>query len=146
VGIEAVLLQDQGGGPQLVSYMVNKLGNVERDNSYSAYDLEVLAVSEAVKHFKCYDLEVLVVCEAVKHRRCYLAGCVKFLAISDHDTLRHLPMQANDRSTKRRARHVRDLQPFTGAITLVYRKGPSNGAGPSNRRVDFCAQHSLPLL
>jgi hypothetical protein len=50
MGIASVMLQDQGGGLQLVSYWARKLNSVERGNTYSAYDLETLAVCEAVKH------------------------------------------------------------------------------------------------
>jgi hypothetical protein len=55
VGIAAVLLQDQGGGLQPVSYWAHKLNPAERSNTFSAYDLENLAVCEAVKDI----LEVL---------------------------------------------------------------------------------------
>jgi hypothetical protein len=40
--------QDQRGG--LVSCYARKLNPTERGNTYSAYDLEALAVCEAVKH------------------------------------------------------------------------------------------------
>jgi hypothetical protein len=76
VGIVAIMLQDQGGDLQPVSYWARKLTSAERGNTYSAYDLEALAV-----------------CEAVKHWRCYLEGCSKFLVVTDHDTLRHLLRQ-----------------------------------------------------
>jgi hypothetical protein len=68
--IVAVLLQDQGGGLQTVSYWVRKLNPTQCGNTYSAYDLEALAV-----------------CETVKHWRCYLEGCSKFLVETYHDTL-----------------------------------------------------------
>jgi hypothetical protein len=71
--IAAAMLQDQGGGLQPISYWARKLNPNEFGNTYSAYDLEALAV-----------------CEAVKHWRCYLEGCPKFLVVTDHDTLRHL--------------------------------------------------------
>jgi hypothetical protein len=45
----------------------------ERGNTYFAYDLDALAV-----------------CEAIKHWRCYLEICSKFLVVTDHDTLRHV--------------------------------------------------------
>ena len=56
VGIAAVLLQDQGGGLQPVSYWARKLNSAERGNTYSAYDLEALAVCEEVKRWR-YCLE-----------------------------------------------------------------------------------------
>jgi hypothetical protein len=71
-----------------------------------------------------YDLEALAVCEAVKHLRCNLEGCSKFIVVIDHDTLRHLLRQPNNGSNKRQDRYLRDLQPFVGTMTLAYRKGP----------------------
>jgi hypothetical protein len=47
------MLQDQGGGLQLVSYMARKLNPIERGNTYSPCDLKALAVCEAVKHWRC---------------------------------------------------------------------------------------------
>jgi hypothetical protein len=44
MGIAAVMLQDQGGGLQPVSYWALKLNLDERGNTYPAYDLEALAV------------------------------------------------------------------------------------------------------
>jgi hypothetical protein len=44
------MLQDQGGGLQQISYWARKLNYAERGNTYSAYDLEALAVCETVKH------------------------------------------------------------------------------------------------
>jgi hypothetical protein len=97
MGIAAVLLQDQGGGLQPVSYWAHKLNLAELGNTYSAYDLEALAV-----------------CEVVKHWRCYLEGCSMFLVVTNHDTLRHLLRQPNNRLNTRQARYLRDLQPFVG--------------------------------
>jgi hypothetical protein len=50
MGIATVMLQDQGGGIQRVSYWARKLNEAERGNTYFACDLEALAVCEAVKH------------------------------------------------------------------------------------------------
>jgi hypothetical protein len=111
------MLQDQGGGLQPVSYWARKLNRAERGNTYSAYDLEALAV-----------------CEAVKHWRCYLEGCFKFLVVTDHDTLRHLLRQPNNRLNKRQARYLRDLKAFVGSMTLAYRKGALNEAHPLSRQ------------
>jgi hypothetical protein len=47
VGTTTVMLQDQGGRLQPVSYWARKLNPVERGNTYYAYDLEALAVCEA---------------------------------------------------------------------------------------------------
>jgi hypothetical protein len=44
----------------------------------------------------------------------------------DHDTLRHLLMQANNMLNKRQVRYLRDLHPFVGSMTLAYRKGAQN--------------------
>jgi hypothetical protein len=113
VGIATVMLQDQGGGLQPVSYWARKLNRFERGNTYSAYDWEALAV-----------------CEVVKHWRCYLEGCSKFLVVTNHDTLRHLLRQPNNRPNKRQARYMRDLQPFMGSMTPAYRKGAPNEGDP----------------
>jgi hypothetical protein len=129
VRIALVMLQDQGGGLQPVSYWARKLNPVERGNTHYAYDLEALAV-----------------CEAVKHWRRYLEGCSKFLVVTDHDTLRHPLMQPNNMLTKRQARYMRDLQPFVGSMTLAYRKGAPNEADPLSRRPNFVPHATVPLL
>jgi hypothetical protein len=82
--ISALMLQDQGGGHQPVSYLARKLNPVERGNTYYAYDFEALAV-----------------CEAVKHWRGYLEGCSKFLTVTCHFTLRHSLQQPNNMLNKR---------------------------------------------
>jgi hypothetical protein len=129
VGIAAFLLQDQGGGLQIVSCRARKLNSVERGNNYRAYDLEALAV-----------------CKAVKHWRCYLEGCSKFLVVTGHDTLRHFLKQPNNKLNKRQARHARDLQPFVGWMTLAYRKGAMNEADPLSRRPDFVSHATFSLF
>jgi hypothetical protein len=129
VGIATLLLQDQGGGLQPVSYWARKLNPTERGHTYSAYDLEALAV-----------------CEAVKHWRCYIEGCSKFLVATDHDTLRHLLRQLNNMLNKRQARYPWDLQPLVGSITLAYRRGALNEADPLSRRPDFVPQATIPLF
>jgi hypothetical protein len=100
------MLQDKGGGLQPISYSARKMNPSERGNIYCAYDLEALAVREAVNHW-----------------RCYLEGCSKFLVVIDHDTQRDLPRQPNNMLNKRQARYLRNLQPFVGTTTLAYRKG-----------------------
>jgi hypothetical protein len=129
VGIAAVLLQDQGGALQAVSYRARKLNPAERGKTYSAYDLEALAV-----------------CEAVKHWGCYLEGCSKFLVVTNHDTLRHVLRQPNNRLNKRQARYLRDLQPFVGSMTLAYRKGALNEAEQLSRRPDFVPHATISLF
>jgi hypothetical protein len=46
---------------------------------------------------------------------------------------------------KRQARYLRDLQPFVGSMTLAYRKGALNEAGPLSGRPDFVPQATIPL-
>jgi hypothetical protein len=48
VGIAKILLQDQGGGLQQVSYRARKMNPIERGNTYYVYDLEALVVREAL--------------------------------------------------------------------------------------------------
>jgi hypothetical protein len=57
VGIAVVLLHDHKGGRQPVPCLARKDNNAERGNSYSACDLEALAVCEAVKPYSAYDQE-----------------------------------------------------------------------------------------
>jgi hypothetical protein len=111
--IEAVTLQDQGGGLQLVALWARKLNPAERGNTYYVYDLEPLAV-----------------CEAVKHWSCHPGGCSNFLAVTYHDTLRHRRKHPNNKLNKLQARYLRDLQPFVGSMTLAYRKEAVNEAYP----------------
>jgi hypothetical protein len=129
VGIATVLLQDQGGGLQPISYWARKLNPAERGNTYSAYDLEALGV-----------------CEAVKHWRCYLEGCSKFLVVTYHDKLRHLLWQPNNMLNNRQARYLRDLQSFVGSMSLAYRKRALNEADPLSRRPDFVPHAKPPLF
>jgi hypothetical protein len=85
LGIATIVLQEQGEGLRPVSYWARKLINLaERGNTYSAYDLEALAV-----------------CEALTHWRCYLEGCYKFLVVKYLDTLRHMLKQPNIMMSKR---------------------------------------------
>jgi hypothetical protein len=122
------MLQDQGG-LQPFSYWARKLNPAERGNTYSAYDLEALAV-----------------CEAVKHWRCYLEGCSQFLVVTDHDTLRHLLRQHNKRLNMRQPRYMGDLQPFVGSMTLAYLKGALKEGDPLTRRPYFVPQATVPLF
>jgi hypothetical protein len=128
-GIAAFMLPNQGGGFQQVSYWIRKLNSAHRGNTYCAYDLEALAV-----------------CEAIKHWRCYLEGCSKFLVVTDHNTLRQLLKQPNNMLSKRQARCLRDLQMFVGSITLTYRKGVMEEVDPLSRRPDFVPHATAPLF
>jgi hypothetical protein len=130
VEIAAVMLQGQGGGLPPLSYMARKLNQAERGNTSSVYDLEALAI-----------------CEAVKHWRCYLEGCSKFLVVIDHDTLRHPLSQPNNMLNKRQARCLRDLHPFVGSMTLAYRNGAMNEADTLSRRPYFVPHsHNFNIL
>jgi hypothetical protein len=55
-------------------------------------------------------------------------------------------MQPNNGLNKRQARYLRDLQPFVGSMTLAYRKGALNEAGPLSWRTDFVPQATIPLF
>jgi hypothetical protein len=129
-GLHESCCMSQGGRLlQPFSYWARTVNPTERGNTYSAYDLEALAVSEADKHW-----------------RCYLEGCFKFLVVIDHDRLRHLLRQPNNKLNKRQARYMRDLQPFLGSMTLAYRKGALSEADPSSRRPDFVPHAAVPLF
>jgi hypothetical protein len=123
------MLQDQGRGLQPVSYLARKLILAERGNTYFAYDLEALAA-----------------CEAVKHWRCYLERCSKFLVVTDHDTLRHLLWEPDNKLNKRQARYLWDLQLFVGPMTLAYRKGTMNEVDPLSRRPNLVPLATAPLF
>jgi hypothetical protein len=75
-----------------------------------------------------------------------LESCFKFVVALDHDTVRQLLKQPNDKLNKREARFVRDLQLFMGAMTLAYCKDSKTEAYTLSRRADFYAQPSLPLF
>jgi hypothetical protein len=48
--------------------------------------------------------------------------------------------------SKRQATYLRDLQPFVASMTLAYRKGALNEAGPLSRRPYFVPQVTVPLF
>jgi hypothetical protein len=130
IGVATVMWPNQGGSLQLVSYWTRKVNPIVRGKTYSAYDLEAMAV-----------------CEAVKHWRCYLEGCSKFLVVTDHDTPPNIMLrQPNNGLNERHARHLRDLQPFVGSITLAYRKGTLNQAHLLSRRPKFVPRATIPLF
>jgi hypothetical protein len=87
----------------------------------------------------------MAVCEAVKHWRCYLKGCSKFLVVPDHNTQRHQLWQASHMMNKRQTRYLRDLQPYVGTMTTVYRKGTLNEANTPSWRPNF-APHAKVIL
>jgi hypothetical protein len=127
VGITTVMWQNQGGGLQRVSCWARKLNPTERGNTYSTYNLEALAV-----------------CEAVRHRRRYLEICSKFLVVTYQDTLLHLLMQPSNMLNKRQTRYLRDFEPFVGTMTLAYRKGALNKTYPLSRRPHFVPHATVP--
>jgi hypothetical protein len=51
--IVAVMLHDQGGELQPFFYLARKLNPLELGNTCYAYNLEALAICEAVKHWRC---------------------------------------------------------------------------------------------
>ncbi|GAX73440.1 hypothetical protein CEUSTIGMA_g892.t1 [Chlamydomonas eustigma] len=89
LGLGAVLLQDQGQGPQLVCYESRKLTPAERN--YSTHELELLAIVHAVKIF-----------------RHYLEGCQHFTLFTDHHSLRYFFTQKD--LSRRQAAYA--LDPF----------------------------------
>ena len=120
VGLGAVLLQeDSEGSVRPCAYWARKLNNAERN--YSAYDLEALAVVEAV----------------TRVWRMYLDGAASITVVTDHATLVHLLKQSSSDLTKRQAHYVEKLMPYTGTMKITYRKGSANEADPVSRRPDF---------
>jgi hypothetical protein len=90
-----------------------------------------------------YDFNALAVCEVVYHWRPYLEGCLNFLVVSHHDTLRQLLSPHQTRINILQARYVRDLQPFVGLMTLAYRKGALNEANPFSRIPSFAPRATV---
>jgi hypothetical protein len=124
------MLQDQGGKLQLVSDLARKVNPAQRGNTYSV----------------AYDLEALAVCEAVKHWRRYLEGCSKFLVVTNHGTLRYPLRQPNNMLNKREARYMHDLQPFVASTTLAYRKGALRETDPLSWRPCCVPKATVPLF
>ena len=112
VGIGAVLLQDQGNGPQPVCYESRKLSPAER--GYAVHELEMLAVVHAVKVF-----------------RHYLEGCQHFTLYTDHHSLKYFFTQRD--LSRRQARWAQDLAPYQPNMTITYKKGPENQADALSR-------------
>ena len=120
VGLAAVLLQEDSEGElRPCAYWARKLNDAERN--YSAYDLEALAVVESV----------------TRVWRMYLDGCKAIQVVTDHSTLTHLLRQPSTTLTKRQAHFIERLMPYTGYMTILYRKGSANVADPVSRRPDF---------
>lgn len=111
-GIGAVLLQDQGNGPQPACYESRKFRPAERN--YAVHEQELLAVVHAVKKF-----------------RHYLEGCKHFTLYTDHHSLKFFFTQRD--LSKRQARWSQDLAPFQPNMTIVYRPGKENQADALSR-------------
>eukprot|EP00798_Chlamydomonas_sp_ICE-L_P016446 gene16446-22665_t len=112
VGVGAVLLQDQGKGPQPVAYESRKYKPAEKD--YAVHEQELLAVVHGVKKF-----------------RHYLDGCKHFHLYTDHRSLKYFFTQRD--LSKRQARWSQDLAPFQPNMTIVYKPGPENQADALSR-------------
>ena len=111
-GLGAVLLQDQGHGPQPVCYESRKLTPAERN--YSVHELELLAIVHAVKIF-----------------RHYLEGCKHFTLHTDHHSLRYFFTQKD--LSRRQARWAQDLAPYQPNMSIIYKKGEDNMADALSR-------------
>lgn len=112
IGIGAVLLQDQGNGPQPVCYESKKLSPAEQ--GYAVHELELLAVVHGVKTY-----------------RHYLEGCQHFTLYTDHHSLRFFFTQRD--LSRRQARWAQDLAPYQPNMTIVYKKGADNQADALSR-------------
>ena len=112
IGIGAVLLQDQGNGPQPVCYESRKLTPAEKN--YSVHEQELLAIVHAVKIF-----------------RHYLEGCKSFTVYTDHHSLKYFFTQRD--LSRRQARWSQHLSPFQPNMSIVYRKGSENQADALSR-------------
>eukprot|EP00798_Chlamydomonas_sp_ICE-L_P006558 gene6558-3212_t len=112
LGVGAVLLQDQGKGPQPLAYESRKYKPAEKD--YAVHEHELLAVVHGVKKF-----------------RHYLEGCKHFHLYTDHHSLKYFFTQRD--LSKRQARWSQDLAPFQPNMTIVYKLGPENQADALSR-------------
>lgn len=112
VGLGAVLLQDQGNGPQPVCYESRKLSSAERN--YPVHEQELLGVVYAVKMY-----------------RHYLEGCKSFTVYTDHHSLRYFFTQKD--LSRRQARWAQELANFQPNMNIVYKKGAENQADALSR-------------
>lgn len=111
-GIGAVLLQDQGRGPQPVCYESRKFNPAELN--YAVHEQELAAVVYA--------------CVKFRH---YLDGCKHFTLYTDHHSLRFFFTQRD--LSKRQARWAQTLAPFQPNMTIQYRPGHLNQADSLSR-------------
>jgi hypothetical protein len=129
-GIGAVLLQaDTNKNLKPCAYFAKSLNKSQQ--SYSTYDQELLGVVSAISEW-----------------RVYIEGCRSLIVITDHATLRHLPM-SNDaeklaKIPKRYIPWLNVLSPYFAINTntnepilkILYRKGKSDDADALSRRPD----------
>jgi hypothetical protein len=111
-GIGAVLLQDQGSGPQPVCFESRKLRPAEVN--YPVHEQELLAVVHGINTY-----------------RHYLEGCKHFTLYTDHHSLKFFFTQRN--LSKRQARWAEDLAAYQPNMEIVYRPGPENQADALSR-------------
>jgi len=125
--VGAVLEQDTGTGWHPVTYYSKKLNDAQ--SKYSAYDLELLAINEALKRW-----------------RCYLLG-VKFDCLTDHNTLKHYLSQ-KDLLNHRNNRYLDNISQFD--VNIIYCKGKDNPADALSRlcctRGSLFAFHTSPVM
>jgi hypothetical protein len=111
----AVLLQNQGKGPQPVAYLSKKLTLTERN--YPTGDREMLAIYFALQQW-----------------RCYLEGC-NFKVNSDH--LNHTWFNTKKQLSRRQAKWSQWIESYYSGTTIAYKEGKSNLADPLSRRCDL---------
>ncbi len=116
-GIGAVLLQEQPDDSL-------------RPSSYYAKTL-----NKAKRKYPIYDQELLDIAAALNEYRIYIEGCARFVAITDHRPLIHIPTQPN--IGLRHVPWVSVLSQYMGYMKIIYRKGSENESGALSRREDL---------
>jgi hypothetical protein len=125
VGVGAVLLQDQGDGPQPVCYESRKFAPTEKN--YPVHEQELLAVVHAVKTF-----------------RHYLEGCKHFTLYTDHHSLKFFFTQKD--LSKRQARWAEELSTYQPNMEIVYRPGKENQADALSRIFSLSSAGALNMF
>ena len=130
-GLGAVLLQDQGKGPQPVYYESRKMTPAEMN--YPVHEQELLGVVYA--------------CTKFRH---YLDGCLRFTLYTDHHSLQFFFTQRD--LSKRQARWSQTLAPFQPNMDIKYRPGPENQVDALSRlfslgcTIPTCSDHASQLI